>query len=95
MPKIGVIGEREKVLCYMAAGFCIYPASSPEEAKEKIKEAKNDNCRIIYITDDLAKNIQDGSVVPLPVKDSSFGFDRMSHAVARAVGSDIIYKEKR
>lgn len=93
MPKIGVIGEREKVLCYMAAGFCIYAASSPEEAKEKIKEAKNDDCRIIYITDDLAKNIQDGSVVPLPVKDSSFGFDRMSRAVARAVGSDIIYKE--
>ncbi len=95
MPKIGVIGERDKILCYMAAGFCIYSAASPEEAKEKIKEAKNDDCRIIYITDELAKNINDDTVVPLPVKDSDFGFERMSRAVARAVGSDIVYKEKR
>ncbi len=95
MYKIGVIGKRDEILCYMAAGFMIYPASNPEEAKEMISTAEKDNCRIIYITDSLASEVQNSKVIPLPDGNSNYGSLRMSRAVARAVGSDIIYKEKR
>lgn len=95
MYKIGVIGRREKILCYMAAGFEIYGADSAEAASECITKAKNDNCRIIYITDEFSENIHDPSVIPLPENNSRFGYRRMSEACAKAIGSDIIYKEKR
>ena len=95
MYKIGVIGRRESILCYMAAGFEIYGAASKDEATAQITKAKADGCRIIYITDELAENISDPAVIPLPQKDAQFGFKRMSDATVKAIGSDIIYKEKR
>ncbi len=95
MYKIGVIGKRDEILCYMAAGFVIYPASNAEEANKMIETAKNDNCRIIFITPGLAQEVQNDKVIPLPDGASNYGFERMSRVVAKAVGSDIIYKEKR
>lgn len=95
MYKIGVIGRRDAILCYMAAGFEIYGAQSPEEAAVCIERAKKDNCRIIYITDEFAENVSDPAVIPLPEKNSRYGYKRMSDATVKAIGSDIIYKEKR
>ena len=95
MYKIGVIGEQAKVLCYMAAGFAVYFADTPDAARAQIRAAKNDSCRIIYVTSELAPFIDDPGVIPLPEKDSGFACERMSRAVARAVGSDVIYREKR
>ena len=95
MYKIGVIGESSKVLCYMAAGFAVYFAKDADEAKTQIRAAKNDNCRIIFVTAELAPFIDDKNVIPLPEKDSGFACEKMSRTVARAVGSDVIYREKR
>ena len=95
MYKIGVVGRREKILCYMAAGFEIYGADTVSDAEECIRKAKTDNCKIIYITDEFAENVSDPSVIPLPEKNALFGYKRMSEATVKAIGSDIIYKEKR
>ena len=32
MYKIGIIGERDSVLCFMALGFSVFPTESSEEA---------------------------------------------------------------
>ena len=95
MYKIGVIGRRDSILCYMAAGFEIYGAEGADDAAVCIKKAKDDGCRIIFITDELAENVSDPAVIPLPERDSKNGYKRMSEACTKAIGSDIIYKEKR
>jgi V/A-type H+-transporting ATPase subunit F len=95
MYKIGVIGRRDAILCYMAAGFEIYGADSPEDAAKRVSQAKDEGCRIIFITDEFAEGISDPAVIPLPEKNGRYGYKRMSEATVKAIGSDIIYKEKR
>lgn len=103
MYKIGVIGRRESILPYMAAGFQIYGATEAVSAASALKKAKNDGCAIIFITPETAELIPDAiaaysgetipAVIPLPCKGGGIGTAQLSHAVERAVGADIIFKD--
>ena len=73
----------------------IYGADSPENAAKRVSQAKDEGCRIIFITDEFAEGISDPAVIPLPAKNGRYGYKRMSEATVKAIGSDIIYKEKR
>lgn len=103
MYKIGVIGKREKVLCFMAAGFQVYDASDAASAAAALKKAKNEDCAIIYISPELAELIPDDiakyaghmtpAIIPLPTAGGGLGTAQLKHAVERAVGADIIFKD--
>ncbi len=87
----------------MAAGFTVYDAQSPREALSALKRAKEENCAILYITAALAREIEKEiarlsadtlpAIVTLPDRDSGYGTAQLKHAVERAVGADIIFKD--
>lgn len=104
MYKIGVIGEEKKVMCFMAAGFCVYAANTPEEGAKMLKKAKSEYCAVIYITPELCPGMAEDikkyadstlpAIIPLPEKGGGYGITQLSGAVERAVGADIIFKEQ-
>lgn len=104
MYKIGVIGQRERVSCFMAAGFSVYEAFDNETAAAALKKAKGDECAVIYIVPELCEGIADDinrlcgealpAVIPLPEAGGGYGIKQMSRAVERAVGADIIFNER-
>lgn len=103
MYKIGVIGPRDQVLAFMAAGFTVYDAQSRREALTALKKAKGEDCAILYITAALAGEIEAEiarlskdtlpAIVTLPDMDSGYGTAQLKRAVERAVGADIIFKD--
>jgi V/A-type H+-transporting ATPase subunit F len=104
MSKIGVVGSRSAVLCFMAAGFSVYEAETTESAAAALKKAADDGCAVIFVTSELAEELSDeirrysNSVTPavtvLPKAGDSTGVKMLSEAVTRAVGSDIIFHGK-
>lgn len=105
MYKIGVVGQRDRVMCFMAAGFSVYSAENAGEASKMLTAAKNDGCAVIYIVPDLAGEIAEDikkyagapipAVIPLPEAGGGYGITQLKGAVERAVGADIIFNEKQ
>lgn len=87
----------------MAAGFTVYDASDAREALAALKKGKSEGCAILYITAALAGEIEEEiarmsvdtlpAIVTLPDSDSGYGTAQLKHAVERAVGADIIFKD--
>ena len=100
MAKIGVVGKREKILCFLAAGFHIYESENLNGVFEAVKKAEEDDCVIIFISSDfsdavpeLIENYLDKTVpavIPLPEYESAIGDGLLSGYVERAVGADIL-----
>ena len=102
MYKIAVMGDRESVMGFKAIGFDTYPAASSREASEILQRIAKDSYAVIYITEQLASDIQDeiskykDSVTPaiilIPGKDGTLGIGMgaVHSAVERAVGADIL-----
>ena len=100
MYKIGIVGPRERVMCFMAAGFTVYEAGDAESAAKSLRRAADDGCAVIYVVPSLATEIAGDAnrpipaVIPLPEAGGGCGITQMRSAVERAVGADIIFKEK-
>lgn len=102
MPQIGVIGKREKILCFLAAGFHIYEAETSQASVEAVKKAENDGCAVIFISNDFKDIIPElidmynekitPAVIPLPEGENEIGSELLSSFVERAVGSDILFE---
>ncbi len=102
MYKIAVLGDRESVMGFKALGFETYPLTSSAEARELIARLANDTYAVIYITEQLASDIEDeiikykDSVTPaiilIPGKGGTLGtgMRALHNAVERAVGADIL-----
>ncbi len=100
--KIGIIGDKDSVLGFMAAGFTVFITESEAEAKEIIDSAIKNEFAIIYITEDLLTKIPEVydkyktepmlSIIPLPSKKGStgLGMANIKSSVERAVGADIL-----
>ena len=106
MYKIGIIGERDSVLGFMAIGFAVHEAPDPETARTILQTlAKDGSYAIIFIVENyaeiLAEDIARYKDVPLPAVisipgragSSGYGMAAVKHAVERAVGADILFKE--
>ena len=103
MYKIGVIGDRESILGFKAVGLDVFPCDSREEAKKILKKAAEGDFAIIYVTEQLYKDMDDEvsryrdsrlpAIIPIPSKDGSLGIGMGSvkKAVERAVGADILF----
>ncbi len=102
MYKIAVLGDRESVMGFRALGFETYPAASSDEARKIISRLADGTYAVIYITEQLASDIEDeilkykDSVTPaiilIPGKDGTLGtgMRALHNAVERAVGADIL-----
>ena len=99
---IAVIGDWESVLGFRALGLDTYPVTSVEEAKEKVRELAKTDCAVIYLTEQLAKDMDDvisrykdelqPAIILIPGREGPLGLGQtaLKAAVERAVGSDIL-----
>lgn len=100
--KIAVIGDRNSVIGFKAVGLAVFPIEKPDEAKELLRRLASENYAIIYITEQLAleldaeidryKNNVTPAIILIPGKEGSLGVGQkaLHKSVERAVGSDIL-----
>ena len=101
--RIAVIGDWESVMGFRAIGLDTYPVTSAAEAKERVKElAKDGECAVIYLTEQLAREMSDvlnyykdelrPAIILIPGREGSLGIgrDHIQRAIERAVGADIL-----
>ncbi|MBR6782872.1 MAG: V-type ATP synthase subunit F [Clostridia bacterium] len=106
MYKIGIIGERDSAMGFMAIGFAVHEASDAESAARILHTlAKDESYAIIFIVENYAKAIPEDiarykdmplpAVISIPGRAGSdgSGMAAIKSAVERAVGADILFKE--
>lgn len=103
MYKIGIIGAREDTMFFMALGFSVKDAKTPAEAATCLHElAKSGEYAVIFLTEDLAKDIPEDiarykdapmpAITLIPGKNggNGIGAETIRNAVVRAVGTDFL-----
>jgi V/A-type H+-transporting ATPase subunit F len=106
MYKIGIIGERDSVMGFMAIGFSVHEAPDAEAAAAILHRlAKDESYAIIYIVENYAtilkediaryKDLPLPAIISIPGRAGSdgSGMAAIKSAVERAVGADILFKE--
>ena len=108
MYKIGVIGDRDSVLGFLALGFSVSEVQNAAEAGETLDRLANEEYAVILITENYARQLSDKmaeygakklpSVLSIPDGSGesgkmSFGTSMLKSAVERAVGSDIVFRD--
>ena len=107
MYKIGIIGDRDSVLGFMALGFAVHEVSKSGEAAEKLHElVKSGGYAVIFVTEDLAVDIEEDiarykdaplpaiTVIPGANGSTGYGMANIKSAVERAVGADRLFKNE-
>ncbi len=103
MYKIGVIGNRDAILGFMAVGFSAVEADSAESASKHLhRMARSGEYGVIFITENYAKDMEEAmgayrdlpipAIVSIPDESGSagYGMNNLRRAVERAVGVDIL-----
>ncbi len=98
--RIAIIGDGDSVLVFKSVGVAPFAVSDPKEAEKTLDRIAKD-FEIIYITDDLAKEI-DGKlkkytaksypiIVSIPSKEGSNGYgeQNLNDAMQKALGINI------
>ncbi len=100
--QIAAIGDWESVMGFRALGLDTYPVSDAAEAKEKVRELAKGSCGVIYLTEQLAKDMEDvisrykdelrPAIILIPGRQGSLGIGKnnIQRAIERAVGADIL-----
>lgn len=103
--KIGVIGDNESVIGFMAVGFSVFTVETAEEAAKELARRAAEDYAILFITEGFAKEIPDAiaaykdlplpSVITIPGKEGAtgYGLANIKKSVERAVGADILFKD--
>jgi len=105
MYKIGVIGDKDSVLGFKAVGMNVFPVTASSEAEEALDKMAKENFAVIYITEQVAKNIMPAidkyrnskipAIIPIPGNQGTLGIGIASvkKSVEQAVGEDILFKD--
>lgn len=105
MYKIGIIGSRDAVLGFMALGFSVHEAATVEDAAKELHDmARSQEYGVIFLTEDYAARMEEEmaryrdlplpAIVSIPGQGGStgYGMNNLRHAVERAVGADILFR---
>lgn len=99
---IAAIGDWDSVMGFKALGLDTYPAAGPGEAREIIEKLACEDCAVIYLTEQLAQELEDlvekykdelkPAIILIPGKEGSIGIGRrnIQRSIERAVGVDIL-----
>ena len=104
MRKIGVIGDKNAVLCFKLFGFTVYPAilSRREENRRLVDGMAKDGYGIIFVTEQIAQTIPETinkydknltpTIILIPGNKGSLGIgsSRIRKNVEKAVGMNIL-----
>ena len=100
--QIAAVGDWESVMGFRALGLDTYPVTSADEAREKVRALAKTSCAVIYLTEQLAKDMEDvisrykdeirPAIILIPGRQGSLGIGKnnIQRAIERAVGADIL-----
>ena len=100
--RIAAVGDWESVMGFRALGLDTYPVADAAEARENVRELAKADCAVIYLTEQLAKEMEDvlsrykdelrPAIILIPGREGSLGIgrDNIQRAIERAVGADIL-----
>lgn len=108
MYKIGVIGDRDSILCFKALGISVFPATDSKQASNILIKLAKEEYGIIFITEQLAKDMKDyidvykqsitPAIILIPNNQGTLGIGikGVKESVEKAIGADILFgKEGR
>lgn len=104
MHKIGVIGDKDSVLCFKAFGLDVHPASAaePDQNRKTVDRMARERYGIVFITEEIAAGISETidryskeilpAIILIPSSKGStgVGLSRIRSNVEKAVGIDIL-----
>lgn len=106
MYKIGIIGERDSTMCFMALGFSVHEANDAESAGKILHQlAKSGEYAIIFIVENFAPALEEEiakykdspmpAIICIPGREGTngYGMKNVKNAVERAIGADILFKD--
>ncbi len=106
MYKIGIIGERDSVLGFMALGFSVHEAETPSTAEQLLHDlVKSGEYAVIFLVEHYAEALAEEiakykdqplpaiTVIPGSTGSRGYGMAAIKNAVERAVGADILFKD--
>ena len=102
--RVGIIGDRESVLGFMALGYTVCEVSDVESARRALRSlAQDEHFGIIFITEALAPELTEEidrykdtplpAIITIPAAGGvgeGYGMRALHRAVERAVGADIL-----
>jgi len=100
--KVGVVGDKDSVLAFKALGIDVFPVVESEEARKTIDKLAKDNYAVIFVTEQVAKDIEETiqrynretlpAVILIPSNQGTLniGMQRISDNVEKAVGVNIL-----
>lgn len=106
MYKIGVIGDKDSVMGFLALGLTVFETSGAEQTEECIRRAAGEGYAALYITEQAAQEVMDvideykdsalPAIILIPGLSGSLGIGMagVKKSVERAVGADILFNEK-
>lgn len=102
MYKVGIVGEGDSVFIFKLLGIDIFSCNSSEEAKKILDKLVFENYAVIFITETMAKGIEDiiiryqkryiPSIVLIPSSKGSLGIGigNINDNVEKAIGVNIL-----
>ena len=104
MSKVGVIGDKDSIMGFLALGMDTFPAYEPDEIKKTIHRMVEDGYAIIYITEQaslLAKDFiaryKDNplpAIIVIPgIGGSMRRMNEIRESSKRAIGVDILFND--
>ncbi len=105
MYKVGIVGDKDSIMGFLALGIDIYPAYEADEIKKTIYKMVEEEYAIIYITEQASllaqefiaryKDNQLPAIIVIPGIGGSMGLgmNEVRESAKRAIGADILFKE--
>ena len=106
MYKIGVMGDKDSILGFKSLGLSVFSVRDPAEAEKLLHELAKKDYAVIYITEQVAKNIPGAidkykeaklpAIIPIPGNQGviGIGMQGVKKSVERAVGADILFRDE-
>lgn len=103
--KIAVIGDKDSVAVFQAAGADVFTAGNEFEAGETIRKLIKEEYSVIFITEDIAVKVSElleklktrayPVVIPIPSAAGSngYGMSGIKKDVEKAIGADILFNK--
>lgn len=105
MSKVGIVGDKDSIMGFLALGIDIFPAYDGDEVKRTIHKLAEKGYAIIYITEAASlkagesiakyKDFELPAIIVIPGIGGSMGLgmNEMRESAKRAIGTDILFSE--
>ena len=105
MYEVGVIGDKDSVMGFLALGIDIFPVYEADEIKKTLHKLAEEEYAIIYITEQASLMAQDAIqkykdntlpaiiVVPGITGSMGLGLNAVRESAKRATGMDLLFNE--